>query len=114
MACVLHCSSTFAHSTPISVTVAKRHTDATLSGKHHDGLSAPLQEQHDTFYDSTTPKSVTMAQQSHLLCIAEEAEALLSADGGGLPPESPDSFLSAISDEFYDVYSDAYYDTGTP
>jgi hypothetical protein len=23
-------------------------------------------------------------------------------------------FLSAISDEFYDVYSDAYYDTGTP
>jgi hypothetical protein len=45
---------------------------------------------------------------------AEEAEALLGADGGGLPPESPDSFLSAISDEFYDVYSDAYYDTGTP
>jgi hypothetical protein len=32
----------------------------------------------------------------------------------GLPPESSDSFLSAISDEFYDVYSDAYYDTGTP
>ena len=45
---------------------------------------------------------------------AEEAEALLGADGGGLPPESSDSFLSAISDEFYDVYSDAYYDTGTP
>jgi hypothetical protein len=49
---------------------------------------------------------------------AEEAEALLGADGdtptGGLPPESPDSFLSATSDEFYDVYSDAYYDTGTP
>jgi hypothetical protein len=46
--------------------------------------------------------------------VAEEAEALLGADGGGLPPESPDSFLSAISDECYDVYSDAYYDTGTP
>jgi hypothetical protein len=45
---------------------------------------------------------------------AEEAEALLGADGGGLPPESPDSFLSAVSDEFCDVFSDAYYDTGTP
>jgi hypothetical protein len=45
---------------------------------------------------------------------AEEAEALLGADGGGLPLESPDSFLSVISDEFYDVYSDVYYDTGTP
>jgi hypothetical protein len=45
---------------------------------------------------------------------AEEAEALLGADGGGLPPKSSDSFLSVISDEFYDVYSDAYYDTGTP
>jgi hypothetical protein len=45
---------------------------------------------------------------------AEEADALLGADGGGgVPPESPDSFLSAISDEFHDVYSDAYYDTGT-
>ena len=27
---------------------------------------------------------------------------------------SSDLFLSAISDEFYYVYSDAYYDTGTP
>jgi hypothetical protein len=30
---------------------------------------------------------------------AEEAEALLGADGVGLPPESPDSFFSAISDD---------------
>jgi hypothetical protein len=45
---------------------------------------------------------------------AEEAEALLDADGGGLPPESSDSFLSAISDEFYDVYSDAYSVTLVP
>jgi hypothetical protein len=43
---------------------------------------------------------------------AAEADALLGADGG-LHPESFDLFLSAISDEFYDVYSDAYYDTGT-
>jgi hypothetical protein len=41
---------------------------------------------------------------------AEEAEALLGADGGGLPPESSDSFLGAISPFFYDVYSDAYYE----
>jgi hypothetical protein len=51
---------------------------------------------------------------SQPLTSSEEAEALLGADGGGLPPKPPDSFLSAISDEFYDVYSDAYYDTGTP
>jgi hypothetical protein len=44
----------------------------------------------------------------------EEADALQGVDGGGLHPESSDLFLSAISDEFYDVYSDAYYDTGTP
>mgnify|MGYP001807670288 CR=1 FL=1 len=45
---------------------------------------------------------------------AEEADALLGVDGGGLPPESSDLFLSAVLDEFYDVYSDAYCDTGTP
>jgi hypothetical protein len=45
---------------------------------------------------------------------AEEADALQDVDGGGLHPESSDLFLSAISDEFYDVYSDAYYDSGTP
>jgi hypothetical protein len=32
---------------------------------------------------------------------AEEADALLSVDGGGLPPESSDLFLSAISDESF-------------
>jgi hypothetical protein len=52
----------------------------------------------------------TCLRDTHILL----AEALLGADGGGLHPESSDLFLSAISDEFYDVYSDAYYDTGTP
>jgi hypothetical protein len=45
---------------------------------------------------------------------AEEADAFMGADGGGLLPESFDLFLSAMSDEFYGVYSDAYHDTGTP
>jgi hypothetical protein len=45
---------------------------------------------------------------------AEEADALQGVDGGGLHPESSDLFLSEILDEFYDVYSDAYYDSGTP
>jgi hypothetical protein len=45
---------------------------------------------------------------------AAGADALQGVDGGGLLPESSDLFLSAIADEFYDVYSDAYYDTGTP
>jgi hypothetical protein len=44
----------------------------------------------------------------------EEADALQGVDGGGLHPQYSDLFLSAISNEFYDVYSDAYYDTGTP
>ena len=44
---------------------------------------------------------------------AEEADALLGVDEGGLPPELSDFCLSAISDEFCDGYSDAYYDTGT-
>jgi hypothetical protein len=51
---------------------------------------------------------------AHVGVIAEEADAHQGVDGGGLHPESSDLFLSAISDEFYDVYSDAYYDTGTP
>mgnify|MGYP001807096788 CR=1 FL=1 len=37
---------------------------------------------------------------------AEEADALLGDHAGGLHPESSDSFLSVIPDEFYDVYSD--------
>jgi hypothetical protein len=45
---------------------------------------------------------------------AEEADVLLGVEDGDLGPKSSDLFLSAISDEFYDVYSDAYYDTGTP
>jgi hypothetical protein len=34
---------------------------------------------------------------------AEEADALLGVDVGGLPPESSDLFLSAISDQGYDA-----------
>jgi hypothetical protein len=45
---------------------------------------------------------------------AEEADVLLGVEEGDLGPDSSDLFLCAISDEFYDVYSDAYYDTGTP
>jgi hypothetical protein len=39
---------------------------------------------------------------------AEEADALRSADGGGMLPEVSDQFHSALSDEYFDVYSDAY------
>ena len=45
---------------------------------------------------------------------AEEADALMSADGVGMPPELSDQFHSALSDEYYDVYSDAYYDSDAP
>jgi hypothetical protein len=51
---------------------------------------------------------------------AEEADALMSVatlinvDGGGLPPETSHLFLSALSDELYAVYSDAYYGTDAP
>ena len=41
---------------------------------------------------------------------AEEADALMSANRGGMPPEVSDQFHSALSDEYYDVYSDAYYE----
>jgi hypothetical protein len=37
---------------------------------------------------------------------AGEADALMSADGGGMPPEVSDQFHSALSDEYHDVYSD--------
>jgi hypothetical protein len=45
---------------------------------------------------------------------AEEADALMSADGVGMPAELSDQFHSALSDEYYDVYSDAYYDSDAP
>jgi hypothetical protein len=45
---------------------------------------------------------------------AEEADALMSADGVGMRPELSDQFHSALSDEYYDVYSDAYYDSDAP
>jgi hypothetical protein len=45
---------------------------------------------------------------------AEEADALMSADGVGMPPELSDQFHSALSDEYYDVYPDAYYDSDAP
>jgi hypothetical protein len=45
---------------------------------------------------------------------AEEADALMSADGVGMPPKLSDQFHSALSDEYYDVFSDAYYDSHAP
>jgi hypothetical protein len=45
---------------------------------------------------------------------AEEAEALLDVGADELPHEASELYLSAISDDFYDAYSDAYYDPGTP
>jgi hypothetical protein len=50
------------------------------------------------------------------MCCVEDAHLSVCQDddGVGLHPESSDLFLSAISDEFYDVYSGAYYDSGTP
>jgi hypothetical protein len=43
---------------------------------------------------------------------AEEADAVMS--GGGLTPQASDLFHSALSDEYYDVYLYAYYDTDAP
>ncbi len=45
---------------------------------------------------------------------AEEAEALLDVGADELPHEASELYFSAMSDDFYDVYSDAYFDTGTP
>jgi hypothetical protein len=56
---------------------------------------------------SGSPVAVDLSQEQPTVT------ALDSIDLTG-NPESSDLFLSAISDEFYDVYSDAYYDTGTP
>jgi hypothetical protein len=32
----------------------------------------------------------------------------------GVLPEASEQYFSSLSDEFYNVYSDAYYDSGTP
>jgi hypothetical protein len=45
---------------------------------------------------------------------AEEAEAYYGGGSGSSQVEASDMFLSALSDEYYDVYSDAFYDAGTP
>jgi hypothetical protein len=44
---------------------------------------------------------------------AEEAGAFMLSTGE-LCPEASDQYYSALSDGFFDVYSDAYYDPGTP
>lgn len=49
---------------------------------------------------------------------AEKTDALMSADEGCVPPEASDlrlwKFHSELSDEYYDVYADAYHDTDVP
>jgi hypothetical protein len=35
-------------------------------------------------------------------------------DSGGVPTEVSEQFFSSLSDEFYDMYCGAYYDSGTP
>jgi hypothetical protein len=42
---------------------------------------------------------------------AEEAERMWS---GGLSSEESSHYYSAVSDDFFDVYSDVYYDATTP
>ena len=42
------------------------------------------------------------------LPLPSTCNALMSADGGGMAPEASDLFHSALSDEYYDNYSDVY------
>lgn len=53
----------------------------------------------------------------YLLCTCTagpDPNAVLILDEGGLAPEMSDLFHSALADEYYDVYSDVYHDTGAP
>jgi hypothetical protein len=45
---------------------------------------------------------------------AEEAEVIVVGENEGVLPEASEQYFSSLSDEFYDVYSDAYCDSGTP
>ena len=66
----------------------------------------PLVLQHLIQYGTTQEVGATLASTE------EAGQEANSRDGS--PPKTSDLFPSAPSDEFYDVYSDACYDTDAP
>jgi hypothetical protein len=46
--------------------------------------------------------------------VTYEAKKHDKAGYGKMCPEVSDQFYSALLDDYYDVYSDAFYDPGTP
>jgi hypothetical protein len=46
--------------------------------------------------------------------LSDDEVNMVMGDIGGVPTEVSEQFFSSLSDEYHDVYSDAYYDSGTP